>query len=309
MLHVTNGDMAAERLQAAGLPGDVLPWRDVLHEGPIPADADAEALRRTRAAWLAAQGWTPQEAALASMEARDARLAAETEEIVLWFEPDLYDQLQLLQALSQRPAGVPVSFVLTEATLGAADAARLAWLFPHRPTAGAAFFDRGRRAWEAVRQPDPTAVEALLPELNALPTLQGALRRLLEELPAVQTGLSRTEHQALGVLAAGSRTGAEAFRAAQHPETHAFLGDAVFHRVLVRLGSGATPLVETIAGQRVPEGDAWSTTPLQLTDAGRAVRAGEQDWLALHRPERWVGGVRVDGAWRWDGGAERVTRG
>ena len=33
MLHVTNGDSAGRTLAAAGLPGAVLPWRDVLQSG------------------------------------------------------------------------------------------------------------------------------------------------------------------------------------------------------------------------------------------------------------------------------------
>ena len=31
MLLVTNGDSAAERIEEAGLAGELLPWRDVLH--------------------------------------------------------------------------------------------------------------------------------------------------------------------------------------------------------------------------------------------------------------------------------------
>ena len=38
MLHVTNGDSTAQIIDARGLAGTVLPWRDVLHEGPIPAE-------------------------------------------------------------------------------------------------------------------------------------------------------------------------------------------------------------------------------------------------------------------------------
>ncbi len=33
MLHITNGDAAGLKLQRAGVPGIVLAWRDVLHEG------------------------------------------------------------------------------------------------------------------------------------------------------------------------------------------------------------------------------------------------------------------------------------
>ena len=36
-LIITNGDSAADLLRLAGREGVILPWRDVLHEGPIVA--------------------------------------------------------------------------------------------------------------------------------------------------------------------------------------------------------------------------------------------------------------------------------
>ena len=95
-LHVTNGGSAAARIRAAGLGGDVLPWDDVLHEGPLTDD------RAARARFLAAHGWGEPAALAARLAARDDRLARALgagEPIVLWFEHDLYDQLQLLQVL------------------------------------------------------------------------------------------------------------------------------------------------------------------------------------------------------------------
>ena len=34
-LHVTNGDSAAQGIAGTGLPGRILPWRHVLHDGPL----------------------------------------------------------------------------------------------------------------------------------------------------------------------------------------------------------------------------------------------------------------------------------
>jgi hypothetical protein len=45
------------------------------------------------------------------------------------------------------------------------------------------------------------------------------------------------------------------------------------------------------------------TDVLTLTDAGRAVLAGQVDFRSLTPPLRWVGGVRIsheDRDWRWD---------
>jgi hypothetical protein len=38
-----------------------------------------------------------------------------------------------------------------------------------------------------------------------------------------------------------------------------------------------------------------------LNKSGRRLLEGTVDWLSLAPPERWVGGVRADGIWRWDG--------
>jgi hypothetical protein len=103
MLHVTNGGAVVGTLRASGLPGSKLAWDDVLHEGPVRAGLSDEELRAERARFLSSTGWPPCEDALASLERRDRRLheAVGRERIVLWFEADLYDQLQILQILDR----------------------------------------------------------------------------------------------------------------------------------------------------------------------------------------------------------------
>ena len=101
MLHITNGDATVDRIRAAGLPGVVIAWRDVLHEGPVPAGLTLPELSEVRARFIAAQGWAPDEVVREEFAKRDAALAGfgAHEEVVLWFEHDLYDQLQLIQIL------------------------------------------------------------------------------------------------------------------------------------------------------------------------------------------------------------------
>ena len=57
MLHITNGDCVVGPLEEGGIPGDKLAWRDVLHEGPVPAGLELEALSLVRAEFIAARGW------------------------------------------------------------------------------------------------------------------------------------------------------------------------------------------------------------------------------------------------------------
>ena len=101
-LHITNGDSTAGTLLETPLVERVLPWRDVLHDGPVPAVADDE-LRRIRATFLAEDASQDATAIERWLEERDKTLTASAAgELVLWFEADLYDQLQLIQVSQLR---------------------------------------------------------------------------------------------------------------------------------------------------------------------------------------------------------------
>ncbi|CAA9548064.1 MAG: hypothetical protein AVDCRST_MAG88-559, partial [uncultured Thermomicrobiales bacterium] len=228
MLHITNGDATVGKLRQAGLPGTILPWRDVLHEGPVPAGLSLDALSRVRARFIADQGWGAHDEVLAGFAERDATLArfGEHEEVVLWFEHDLYDQLQLIQILdwlAARDLGATrLSLICIDRFPGVANfkglgqlaPADLASLYPGRRAITAAELGIGRAAWAAFRSPTPTAIESVAAgDTTPLPFLGAALRRHLEQFPAVRSGLSRTERQILEVITAGAQGPVEIFLA------------------------------------------------------------------------------------------------
>jgi hypothetical protein len=282
VLHVTNGDAAVPLLRAHGVEGEILPWRDVLHDGPVPAVPDRE-LRSLRARFLSAQGPAKYDAVLADLEARD-RALADARRLVLWFEHDLYDQLQLVQVLASSVA--PAELAQSETYL---DESALAALTPAEVSGEQRAL--ARRAWAALRAPHPSGLEALATESNGdgLPFLRPAVVRLLEEYPAVEHGLGRSERQALEAVATGARTPAEAFEAAQSTEEPRFLGDGSFLGILDRIA----PLV-------------GSGPDLRLTELGSRVLAGETEFVS----RRWIGGVEIrppDPAWRWDSGHRRLV--
>jgi hypothetical protein len=170
-------------------------------------------------------------------------------------------------------------------------------------------------AWDALRQPDPSALAGLatagVPEL---PFLGAALRRLLEELPAPGDGLSGTERRALQAIAAGAATPMAAFLAAQDLESAPFLGDAWFYRALTSLGHGQARLIETPDDGQLPAapplGDAraFAAMPLRLTPSGERVLQHQADRVQLLGVDRWIGGCHITpgAAWRWDPAAQRL---
>ncbi len=72
------------------------------------------------------------------------------------------------------------------------------------------------------------------------------------------------------------------------------LGDFGFLYTVEQMAS-TRPAVNTIQ-----PGDKPFTRLASITDAGRRVLAGQLDYLSLHPPRRWIGGVPADGRWRWD---------
>jgi len=326
VLHVTNGESAGNTLRQTGLGGAVLSWRDVLYEGPLPA-GPPERQREARAAFLSECGWGSRPALLDSFERRDRLLLRSLEDgrqVVLWFEHDLYDQLQLLDVLAL-VAESDVPFDTLELIvvgsfpgrpgfrgLGELSASELESLWGARAPATAAVAALAAEVWEAVRAPTPEGVAlfAAAPRgLEGLPFAAAALQRLLDELPGVRDGLSGTERRALAAVAQGAATPVDAFLVSQSAEETPFLGDAWFFRALASLGSGEARLVETAAGDALPLppplGDAqtFGRLPLRPTRNGARVLAGKADRVALLGLDRWVGGTHlVPGAvWRWDG--------
>jgi hypothetical protein len=296
MLHITNGDCAVEVL-ARAVQGELLPWRDVLHEGPVHAGLPLDALSRRRAAFIASAGWAPEPAVQAAFEQRDAalRAAGRHEEVVLWFEHDLYDQLQLVQLLdwfALRPH--PRLALVCEAEyLGTMTPARAADLFAARRPVSGAQLRAGAAAWAAFGSANPFSISTA--PVGELPFLAGALRRLLEEYPWVGHGLSRLERQVLEALRDGPLAFAELFARAHHRrEEPVFLGDTVLRWHLSRLS-----------------GDGFLTgrDELSLTDRGKSVLGGKADAYAQPRRPRWLGGYEVrDGRVRWDPAAAALRR-
>ncbi len=327
LLHVTNGESAGATLRESALGGAVLPWGDALHEGPVPALPRPQLLE-ARARFLSDCGWGGREELLGSLEARDGQLLdalRDGTQVVLWFEHDLYDQLQLLDVLALAHAeGVEPELIVIGSFpgkpgfrgLGELTAAELATLWPARQRAAPAALAAAAGAWAALRAPEPTALaEWAARETTQLPFLAPALRRLLEELPSRADGLSGSERRALEAVASGARAPAAAFAAAQRLESAPFLGDTWFHRTLSALGQGDRRLLETGDGLPLPAppplGDAarFSGLRLCLTADGEQVLRGEADRIDLLGSERWIGGTHLTSAttWRWDARAQTIS--
>ena len=265
------------------VPGTILPWRDVLHEGPVRTGLSLEALSEERARFIAEAGWGEPAEVLEQFRKRNAafRRAGEHDEIVLWFEHDLYDQLQLIQVLDGLSAlrGPPVSIVCEAEYLGTLPPERAAELFSLRNPVTRRHFQEAQAAWSAFRSPDPQGLQNC--KSASLPFLAAALRRHLQEFPWTSDGLSLLERNVVEALRSGPLAFREIFLKVE--EDPAFLGDAVLAWHLHRMEKDG--LVER-------RGDEWAPTGKKRA----------------HRLARWLGGREVkDEALRWDPASGRLA--
>ena len=319
VLHVTNGDSTAGSLLQTSLVERVVVWRDALHEGPVPDVADPE-LRAVRLRFLAGAdreaGMRPERR---DLEERDAALASGRDgEYLLWFEADLYDQLQIAQILAQlaelRVPAERITLICIGEYLGIAHFGGLGELRPDQledlPEAAAVTLSDdalalGTRAWAALRAPDPRGFAQIVatrsPELRFMPE---AFDRLGREYPWTRDGLSLTERRLLAAIVEGAATAGDAFVRGAAREARPYLGDTWAFAAIERLARAEVPLVSVDAG--VVDRHA----AVALTDAGRRVLDGAADHVALNGIDRWIGGVHLVGrdvAWRWDEGVEAVV--
>jgi len=307
-LNITNGDCAVDIMKKAGIPGDFLPWQDVLHDGLVPECNSLKELSGIRSKFIADRGWGTLEDVEKVFKERDTILASseQYEKVILWFEHDLYDQLQILQILDwfhqYRPKETSLSIICVDRYLGTLSAKEMVALFQYEEPITEIHYTLANKAWSAFRSATPEKWYALLTtDTTALPFLHGAILRLLEEYPSCNNGLSRTAHQALKVILQGETQPGKIFGRYQESEDRIFMGDASFCFILNELLDSSPPLLKLSEGKplSLPINPNQEVT---ITPAGKAVLSGVENWLDIAEIDRWIGGVHLtpDNSWCWD---------
>ncbi|GAB3342350.1 hypothetical protein GCM10027299_57100 [Larkinella ripae] len=311
-LHILNGDATANAFVESNIvqPSDssvVAIWREALSEGPVRADVGTlQELWEIRQAWLRVYADTesPAYGPMVEQEFEKISHPDQYDEICLWFEHDLFCQINLvflLAQLAQRPLGtVKIKQVSVDAFpgepffkgMGQLRGAQIATLYLQAEELTRHELDLAVRVWTAYAGNDPLAVQNLLhADFGRLRFLKNALILHLQRFPFTDNNLNLIEHLLTAILMEGPL-----------PEPQLigrFLQqDRVFGITDLSIG-------ETI---RQLNGKVWAYTDegVSLTEAGADVIAGRR---TLHPVERWLGGFyqTADSPYRWDREAEKLT--
>ena len=102
LLHITNGDNLTDRLKSLKLKGDIITWREMLCEGKTLTNVGSESFWKTRFEFLN-KNYKISKQWFVEKTLKEYRLLCnhkQEDQIVLWFEFDLFCQINMLAVIS-----------------------------------------------------------------------------------------------------------------------------------------------------------------------------------------------------------------
>lgn len=320
VLHIVNGDSIVDKLRSSGIEGEILAWRELYTKGPLFLQPELPEHRVIRAAYMERELGIPQALWIETIETQEKRLAklGEHDEVVLWFEHDLFDQTMLCYLLhwfARNPLNrIKLSLlcigefpgIAQFRGLGQLSAEQLSTLIGKWHEVAQSELTLGSRAWEAYVSSDPKQLLALIQDdTSALPFLHDAFQAHLNRYPSDRNGLGLVEQKTLELLSEGCDTPFQSLSDKLHILG---MGDLQYWLYLRRMSQGSYPLITIDEAAPIPifgqDPVVFLNLTLQLTHLGKQMLIhSSNDWVSLNGIDTWLGGVHLLGnqdIWRWN---------
>lgn len=322
MLHIMNGDHAADRLRQSGIKGEILVWRELYTFGPLTREMGNETARSERAQCLEQHLGIPQTEYLKIKELEQTLQSFhQYKEIVLWFEYDLYDQAMLSYLLhyfkEKDLRDTKLNLLCIDAYpdiehfrgLGQLTPSQIGRLSGTWHVMGAEEIQAGSEFWTAYASSDiQDHKDYLLKNTSVLPFAHAAFKAHLSRLPSVSNGLGTIEQSTLEAVREGVNSPYPLFKHVGDQLHILGMGDLEYWAHLKKMTEEPHALLQLSGVQAFPDfqqqHDDFRHSVLSLTDLGVQVLNGEVDWTLLRNDKSWIGGLQIgegnDTPWRWD---------
>ncbi|GMN08931.1 hypothetical protein MTsPCn9_06130 [Croceitalea sp. MTPC9] len=290
LLHITNGDSFTERLQTLPLKGDIITWREMLCEGKTLSTVGSESFWKTRFEFLnknykVSKSWFVEKTL---KEYRSLCNHKQQDQIVLWFEYDLFCQINMLAVLSwlkthRRHAEISLVCSGKEDesdklyALNELSDEKLLALYEKRTVLTQDDIEYADYVWQLYCSDNPIRLENLTDYKNyQFEYLSEAMKVHLQRFPSIKNGLNDVENHILN-LATNEK-----------PKTkREFLGKILSNQGMY--GFGDTQYERALSTMK-PLFTSFS--PVRLSKIGKEVLQGKSNYYAqLRDNEAYLGGA------------------
>ena len=211
LLHITNGDAFTQRLATLNLKGDVITWREMLCEGKTLTNVGSENFWKTRFEFLnknykVSKSWFIEKTL---KEYRSLCNHKQQDNIVLWFEYDLFCQINMLAVLSWLKANrkyANISLVCSGKedntdklyALNELDNEQLQNLYENRIVLTQDDIEYADYVWQLYCSDNPMRLENIKDYKNyQFDYLADAIASHLQRFPSIKNGLNQMENNIL----------------------------------------------------------------------------------------------------------------
>ncbi|MDN5199739.1 DUF1835 domain-containing protein [Fulvivirgaceae bacterium BMA10] len=303
-LHILNGDGTYYAFKESGIQGDVMIWREALACGPVDKEVASETFWKTRSEFitksydgLMSDGPTIDDyIRKTKQEFEKLQNIDQYQEVILWFEFDLFCQINMIAMLSwlwqNHRDHSNLSLICIDQHpnhpdfrgLGQLTPEELAGLLPKKIALERADLKFAHNVWNAYAGSEPNKMLEVLSEQHheKFPYLKKAIEMHLKRFPSIKTGLNVQQTNLLGIIKMGVES------------KHRLIGEALKQDKFYGFGDTQYFIESSRLSPLINEGDT-----LSLNDLGESVLSGKQDFLSVSRHIEHIGGAKnID--YRWD---------
>ena len=283
-LHITNGDILTNKLSTLKLEGDIITWREMLCEGKTETNVGSESFWKTRFEFLnknykVSKSWFIDKTL---KEYRTLCNHKQEDRIVLWFDYDLFDQVNMLAVISWLKTHRPyaeISLVSSDAEitseffgLGELTDEQLRKLYTKRTLLTQDDIEYADYVWQLYCSDNPIRLENLKDfDSFQFSHLSGAIEAHLMRFPTIRNGLNEVENNILRLArSAKPKTKVELMNTVLRNQGRYGFGDTQYERVITKLKplfTNFNPVKLSKKGMEILDGKTSYYSCIQENDA------------------------------------------
>ena len=211
--HIINGDGLAGKMTELDIPGEVIVWRELLCEGPTVQDVGSDEFVEIRKKFVSeTYGISPEDyedKVVSRLE--KLRQLEGYEEVILWFEFDLYCHINMIAAISfflQHKKEVPMYLVCSKKLKGEnghkpltqLNAKQLYNHYQNKIPLTSDDLQMANFIWELYCSNNPLQLKAQIKKHSNFEYLSSCIRAHIERFPNSKTGINTLERNILTIV-------------------------------------------------------------------------------------------------------------